>query len=68
MICLTIVIEQENEELAPSVPLETSFRLPQELARVDERPVLVEEIYILIAPKRLLRHKSSESLPHGHYA
>jgi len=44
---LTVVIKQQSEEFRPPAPFESGIRLSQELARMDQRSVFVEQVHVL---------------------
>ena len=44
---LTVVVEQQHEQLCPTTPFEPSFRLAKQFASVDQGPGIVKEVHIL---------------------
>jgi hypothetical protein len=47
MALLTIVVEEQHKEFAPTVPLEACFGLSENLASVDQLALLIQQIHVL---------------------
>ena len=43
----TVVVEQQCKKFCPPAPLESGIGLPQELASMDQRSILVEQVHVL---------------------
>jgi hypothetical protein len=44
---LTIVVKEEHEEFAPTIPFKARLGLTEQLSGVNKRAVLIEQVHIL---------------------